>query len=105
VIDAFREAAKRARTAGFDMLEIHGAHGYLIHEFLSPLSNTRSDSYGGSFDNRIRLCLEVVDAVREVWPERLPVWLRISAPTGRREGGMSTRRSSSRGGCAIEVSI
>jgi len=79
VVDAFRDAAIRARNAGFDVIELHGAHGYLIHEFLSPLTNTRTDQYGGSFDNRIRLCLEVVDAVREVWPERSPVWLRISA--------------------------
>ena len=76
---AFADAARRARTAGFDVVEIHAAHGYLIHEFLSPLSNTRTDQYGGSFDNRTRLCLEVVDAVRRVWPERLPVFLRISA--------------------------
>ena len=79
VVDAFRDAAIRAHNAGFDLIELHGAHGYLIHEFLSPLTNTRTDQYGGSFDNRIRLCLEVVDAVREVWPERSPVWLRISA--------------------------
>lgn len=79
VVDAFREAARRALTAGFDMLELHGAHGYLIHEFLSPLTNTRTDEYGGSFENRIRFCLEVVDAVREAWPEHLPLWLRISA--------------------------
>ncbi|MGE5246189.1 MAG: NADH:flavin oxidoreductase/NADH oxidase [Betaproteobacteria bacterium] len=79
VAAAFGDAARRARDAGFDAVEIHAAHGYLIHEFLSPLSNTRTDGYGGSFDNRIRLCLEVVDAVRRVWPERLPVFLRISA--------------------------
>jgi 2,4-dienoyl-CoA reductase-like NADH-dependent reductase (Old Yellow Enzyme family) len=79
IIDAFRDAAIRAHDAGFDVIELHGAHGYLIHEFLSPLTNTRTDQYGGSFDNRIRFCLEVADAVREVWPERSPVWLRISA--------------------------
>jgi 2,4-dienoyl-CoA reductase-like NADH-dependent reductase (Old Yellow Enzyme family) len=79
IVDAFRDAAIRAQHAGFDMLELHGAHGYLIHEFLSPLTNTRTDRYGGSFDNRVRLTLEVVDAVRDVWPERMPVWLRISA--------------------------
>lgn len=78
-VSAFRDAAIRADDAGFDVIELHGAHGYLIHEFLSPLTNTRTDQYGGSFDNRIRFCLEVVDAVREVWPERSPVWLRISA--------------------------
>ena len=79
VVDAFRDAAIRAHNAGFDMIELHGAHGYLIHEFLSPLTNMRTDRYGGSFENRIRFCLEVVDAVRDVWPERSPVWLRISA--------------------------
>src|SRR5215475_8198923 len=78
-IDAFRRAAERARGAGFDVIELHGAHGYLIHEFLSPLTNTRTDEYGGSFENRIRFCLEVVDAVREVWPEHSPLWLRVSA--------------------------
>ena len=79
IVNAFREAAKRALAADYDVLELHAAHGYLMHEFLSPLSNTRTDQYGGSFENRIRLCLEVVDAVRAVWPERLPLWLRISA--------------------------
>jgi 2,4-dienoyl-CoA reductase-like NADH-dependent reductase (Old Yellow Enzyme family) len=86
IVDAFRDAAVRAHNAGFDMIELHAAHGYLIHEFLSPLTNTRTDEYGGSFENRIRLCLEVVDAVREVWNERSPVWLRISA-TDWIEGG------------------
>lgn len=92
VVDAFRDAAIRARNAGFDMVEIHAAHGYLIHEFLSPLSNVRTDEYGGSFDNRIRLCLEVIDAVRGVWPERAPVWLRISA-TDWVEGGWDLEQS------------
>ena len=76
---AFADAAIRARNAGFDLLELHAAHGYLIHEFLSPITNMRTDRYGGSFENRIRLCLEVVEAVRHVWPERAPLWLRISA--------------------------
>lgn len=79
VVDAFRQATFRARKCDFDVVEVHAAHGYLIHEFLSPLSNTRTDEYGGSFENRIRLCLEVVKAVREVWPEDLPVFVRISA--------------------------
>jgi len=79
VVDAFRAAARRALDAGFDVVEIHGAHGYLIHEFLSPLVNTRTDAYGGSFDRRARVCLEIVDAVRSVWPERLPLLVRISA--------------------------
>jgi len=79
IVDAFRDGAVRALNAGFDLIELHGAHGYLIHEFLSPLTNTRTDRYGGSFENRIRLCLDIVDAVRHVWPERMPVWLRVSA--------------------------
>ena len=79
VIADFRAAAQRALTAGFELLELHAAHGYLLHQFLSPLSNQRSDEYGGSFVNRTRLVREVVAAVREVWPERLPLWMRISA--------------------------
>ncbi len=86
IVAAFARGARRALDAGFDVIELHAAHGYLIHEFLSPLVNTRSDSYGGSFDNRIRLCLEVVDAVRGVWPDRLPLFVRISA-TDWKEGG------------------
>ncbi len=78
VVAEFRRAAERAQLAGFDLVEIHAAHGYLIHEFLSPLTNTRTDEYGGSFENRIRFCLEIVDAVREVWPERLPLFIRLS---------------------------
>ena len=92
VVDAFRAAATRAREAGFDVAEIHAAHGYLIHEFLSPLSNTRSDEYGGRFDNRARLCLEVVDAVRAVWPDRLPVFVRISS-TDWIDGGWDIEQS------------
>ncbi len=79
VVAAFRAAAGRALTAGFQVVEIHAAHGYLLHEFLSPLSNRRTDAYGGAFENRARLLLEVVAAVREVWPERLPLLVRISA--------------------------
>jgi 2,4-dienoyl-CoA reductase-like NADH-dependent reductase (Old Yellow Enzyme family) len=79
VVDSFQRAAFRARKIGMDVIEVHAAHGYLIHEFLSPLSNTRTDEYGGSFDNRIRLCLEVVQAVRKVWPENLPLFVRLSA--------------------------
>jgi 2,4-dienoyl-CoA reductase-like NADH-dependent reductase (Old Yellow Enzyme family) len=79
IVESFGQAARRARAAGFDIVEIHAAHGYLIHEFLSPLTNRRTDRYGGSLDNRLRLCLEVVDAVRSVWPDRLPVFVRISA--------------------------
>ena len=79
VISNFKEASKRAFLAGFKVVEIHGAHGYLLHEFLSPLSNHRKDQYGGSFENRSRLLLEVTRAVREVWPEDLPLFVRISA--------------------------
>jgi 2,4-dienoyl-CoA reductase-like NADH-dependent reductase (Old Yellow Enzyme family) len=92
VVAAFRTAAGRALEAGFDVVEIHAAHGYLIHEFLSPLVNTRTDEYGGSFDNRIRLCLEVVDAVRGVWPEHLPLFVRISA-TDWKEGGWNLEQA------------
>ncbi|WP_028080136.1 NADH:flavin oxidoreductase/NADH oxidase [Solimonas soli] len=79
LVQAFAAAARRALDAGFELLEIHAAHGYLLHEFLSPLANRRGDAYGGSFDNRIRLLRRVLAAVRVVWPERLPLWLRISA--------------------------
>ncbi|MGQ4661442.1 oxidoreductase [Lysobacter sp. F6437] len=79
VVEDFAAATRRALAAGFEMVEIHAAHGYLLHEFLSPISNRRTDRYGGDFDNRIRLLLDVIDAVRADWPERLPLWLRISA--------------------------
>jgi 2,4-dienoyl-CoA reductase-like NADH-dependent reductase (Old Yellow Enzyme family) len=79
VVHAFADAALRALDAGFELVEIHGAHGYLVHQFLSPLVNTRTDQYGGSFENRTRILREIIDAVRNVWPERLPLWLRISA--------------------------
>src|SRR5271154_777057 len=79
VVADFRRAAERALAAGFEVIEIHSAHGYLLHEFLSPLSNLRTDEYGGSFENRARLALRVVKAVREVWPERLPLFYRVSA--------------------------
>jgi len=78
VADSFRAAAERALRAGFQVVEIHAAHGYLLHEFLSPLSNFRTDDYGGSFENRIRIVLEVAAAVRRAWPEHLPLFLRIS---------------------------
>lgn len=79
VVSAFQEAALRAREIGVEVIEIHAAHGYLLHEFLSPLSNTRTDEYGGSFENRARLCMEVVDAVRAIWPGDLPLFVRVSA--------------------------
>ncbi len=75
----FVASTRRAREAGFDLLELHAAHGYLIHEFLSPLSNRRTDKYGGSFENRVRYLLEVIDAVRSEWPDDKPLFVRISA--------------------------
>lgn len=79
VVAGFAAAARRACQAGFRVLEIHAAHGYLIHEFLSPLSNKRADDYGGSFENRTRLCREIVAAVRSAWPKELPLFVRISS--------------------------
>ena len=79
IVQQFADAARRALEAGFAVAEIHGAHGYLIHQFLSPHSNRRTDEYGGSFEGRIRFALEVADAVRAVWPEELPVFFRVSA--------------------------
>jgi 2,4-dienoyl-CoA reductase-like NADH-dependent reductase (Old Yellow Enzyme family) len=89
---AFTRAAERALETGFDLVELHAAHGYLLHEFVSPLSNRRSDQYGGSFENRIRLVVEVVDAVRAVWPAELPLLVRISA-TDWAEGGWDIEQS------------
>ena len=85
-VQAFAAAAKRALAAGFRVVEIHGAHGYLIHEFLSPVTNKRTDEYGGTFENRSRFLRETIEAIREVWPEKLPLFLRISA-TDWVEGG------------------
>jgi 2,4-dienoyl-CoA reductase-like NADH-dependent reductase (Old Yellow Enzyme family) len=79
IVAAFAAAARRAAAAGFRALEVHAAHGYLLHQFLSPLSNRREDAYGGSFENRTRLLREVVTAVRAEWPDRLPLLVRISA--------------------------
>ncbi|GLS05528.1 oxidoreductase [Chitiniphilus shinanonensis] len=90
VIDDFAAAARRALRAGFRVVEVHAAHGYLLHQFLSPLSNQRGDEYGGSFENRTRLVREVVAAVREVWPEQLPLLVRLSA-TDWVDGGWSAQ--------------
>jgi 2,4-dienoyl-CoA reductase-like NADH-dependent reductase (Old Yellow Enzyme family) len=79
VVKAFGAAAERALAAGFEIVEIHGAHGYLLHEFLSPLSNQRTDAYGGSLENRMRLALRVAETVRGVWPARLPLFMRLSS--------------------------
>ena len=92
VVAEFRAAAQRSLDAGFELIELHAAHGYLLHEFLSPLSNRRNDRYGGSFENRIRITREVIAATREVWPERLPLLLRISA-TDWVEGGWDIEQS------------
>ncbi|HZZ57149.1 MAG TPA: NADH:flavin oxidoreductase/NADH oxidase [Opitutaceae bacterium] len=88
----FAAAAARALTAGYEWLEVHSAHGYLLHEFLSPLSNRRTDAYGGSFDNRIRFLLETVRGVRAVWPDRLPLSVRLSC-TDWVEGGWDIDQS------------
>ncbi len=79
VVEAFAKTAERALQAGAKLIEIHAAHGYLLHEFLSPLTNKRTDEYGGSFENRTRALREVAEAVRRVWPERLPLIVRLSA--------------------------
>lgn len=92
IIAAFGQAARRAEAAGFQTVEIHGAHGYLLHEFLSPLSNQRTDNYGGSFDNRVRLLLEVAAEVRRHWPERYPLFVRLSV-TDWVEGGWNLEES------------
>lgn len=92
VIDDFRQAARRAVNAGFDVIELHAAHGYLLHEFLSPLSNSRDDAYGGTFENRVRLLLEVVAAVRSVIEAGMPLFVRISA-TDWAEGGWDIEQS------------
>jgi len=92
IVEAFRQAASRAAIAGFDLVEIHAAHGYLLHQFLSPLANQRTDAYGGSFENRSRLPLQVVDAVRAQWPAHLPLFVRISA-TDWAEGGWNIEES------------
>lgn len=92
VVEAFAMAARRSLAAGYDFVEIHAAHGYLLHEFLSPLSNKRTDRYGGSFVDRCRLLLEVTEAVRSAWPENLPLFVRISA-TDWVEGGWNLDES------------
>ncbi|MDQ6470126.1 NADH:flavin oxidoreductase/NADH oxidase [Flavobacterium sp. LHD-80] len=92
VISDFKIATKRAVEAGYQVLEIHAAHGYLLHQFLSPLTNVRTDEYGGSFENRIRFTLEIVEAVQTEWPSSLPLFVRISA-TDWAEGGWNPEES------------
>ncbi|MFG2352662.1 NADH:flavin oxidoreductase/NADH oxidase [Streptomyces sp. NPDC048521] len=87
IVGQFAQAARRALAAGFEIAEVHGAHGYLVNQFLSPHSNRRTDAYGGSYENRIRFALEVVDAVREVWPQDKPVFFRVSATDWLQDGG------------------
>ncbi|ORX63243.1 putative oxidoreductase [Anaeromyces robustus] len=79
LVEDFGEAARRANEAGIDVIEIHAAHGYLIHQFLSPISNHRTDEYGGSFENRIRFCLEIIESVKSKWPKEKPIFVRFSA--------------------------
>lgn len=92
IVRAFADAVQRALGAGFRLIELHFAHGYLAHEFYSPLSNTRTDRYGGSLENRIRVCLEIAKAARDVWPERLPMFARISS-TDWVQGGWDIEQS------------
>jgi 2,4-dienoyl-CoA reductase-like NADH-dependent reductase (Old Yellow Enzyme family) len=92
VVRAFGEAARRAHQAGFRVVEIHSAHGYLLHSFISPLSNRRDDQYGGSFENRTRIVREVVESIRRNWPEKYPLFIRISA-TDWTEGGWDVEQS------------
>jgi 2,4-dienoyl-CoA reductase-like NADH-dependent reductase (Old Yellow Enzyme family) len=92
VAQSFQQAARRAIKAGFQVAEIHGAHGYLLHEFLSPLSNHRTDEYGGSLENRMRFLVEVADAVRAVWPDNYPLFVRLST-TDWVEGGLTIQDS------------
>ena len=110
IVDAFREAAVRSARLGLDAIQIHAAHGYLLHEFLSPLSNQREDAYGGSLENRMRLPLEVFDAIREAFPAEKPVSVRVSG-TDWAEGGWDveqtialTRELEARGCSAIHIS-
>jgi 2,4-dienoyl-CoA reductase-like NADH-dependent reductase (Old Yellow Enzyme family) len=92
IIEAFMDAARKALAAGFQVIEVHAAHGYLLHQFLSPLSNRRTDAYGGSFENRTRLLREVVAALRDILPEELPLFVRLSA-TDWMEGGWDLDQS------------
>ncbi|HWS16429.1 MAG TPA: hypothetical protein VN223_00360, partial [Candidatus Elarobacter sp.] len=92
IVEAFAASARRAQAAGAKLIELHSAHGYLLHSFLSPLSNQRTDQYGGSFANRIRIVCEVVTAVRKVWPDQYPLWVRISASDWT-EGGWTVEES------------
>ncbi|HET9402327.1 MAG TPA: NADH:flavin oxidoreductase/NADH oxidase [Candidatus Acidoferrales bacterium] len=104
VVEAFLAGARRARKAGFDVLELHFAHGYLVHEFLSPLSNKRNDEYGGSFENRVRFACELATAVRAEWPRELPLLVRISA-TDYADGGWDLEQSVQLAGQLQEIGV
>lgn len=104
IIADFKAAAVRTLKAGFKVIEIHGAHGYLIHQFLSPLSNQRTDEYGGSFENRVRLLTEIVHAIQEVWPAENPLFVRISA-TDWVEGGWDLPSSTRLAGILKEMGV
>lgn len=104
IVAAFAAAARRADDAGFDVVEVHAAHGYLLHQFLSPLANRRTDSYGGSFENRTRLVLAVVDAVRAAWPAGKPLLVRISASDWV-DGGWTVDESADLGGLLREHGV
>jgi 2,4-dienoyl-CoA reductase-like NADH-dependent reductase (Old Yellow Enzyme family) len=93
IIVAFAKAAERCLAAGYEVIELHAAHGYLMHQFLSPLSNQRTDRYGGSPENRMRFVLEIASAVRKVWPEHLPLFVRISATDWVDKGGWDVQQS------------
>ena len=100
IIADFSATARRAAAAGFQVAEVHAAHGYLLHEFISPLSNKRTDSYGGSFENRVRFPLEVIRAVRANFPIDLPVWVRLSVTDW-----VEASRSAPDGGLSVEDSV
>ena len=104
VVEGFAAAAGRALAAGFQVIELHAAHGYLIHQFLSPLSNSRKDAYGGEFENRTRFVIEVAQAVRGVWPHSLPLFTRISA-TDWVDGGWDIDQSSRLAGMLKHVGV
>jgi 2,4-dienoyl-CoA reductase-like NADH-dependent reductase (Old Yellow Enzyme family) len=104
LVSAFAEATKRSITAGFDAIEIHGAHGYLIHQFLSPLANDRDDNYGGSLENRARFLLEIVSAVRNEMPNEMPLLLRLSA-TDYAEGGWDQEQTAIVSGWAADLGV
>jgi 2,4-dienoyl-CoA reductase-like NADH-dependent reductase (Old Yellow Enzyme family) len=104
LVEAFGQAAKRSVEAGFDAVEIHGAHGYLLHQFLSPLSNDRDDEYGGSLENRARMLMEVIASIRKSVPETMPVFLRLSA-TDYAEGGWDEEQTATVSSWATEAGV